>query len=124
MHRLSFSCNQLEGNNKTGKSKALVLLTMTPMQANIFLLFCDCFSYTYSLLCIVSFFHVTNLKGKNKTRKIKALAFSTMTTMEANTFLLFCDCFSYINSLLSIGGTRGVMFIVIGIGHGDMSSNP
>ena len=29
-----------------------------------------------------------------------------------------------IKMILSLGGARGVMVIVVGIGHGDTSSNP
>ena len=36
---LSFSCTSLEGNNKTGKTKTWPFLTITTMQAKIFLLF-------------------------------------------------------------------------------------
>ena len=37
---------------------------------------------------------------------------------------LFNDISVFIDSLMTRGGARGVIVIVVGNGHGDMSSNP
>ena len=57
-------------NNKTGKNKTTAFLTMK--EAKIFLLFCNCFSFTNPVLC----FNLSDFLLKGNSKATKFIAFT------------------------------------------------